>query len=329
MLLALLALVGQMAFAQGWPPRNGASLPSTCTVGEVYWLTTSSSTKLYECTSTDTWTVNGTGSGGAGGPATWGDIDGTLADQTDLQAALDDKAEADHDHAGTYATASHTHTDADIPNTITIDLAATATALAANPSDCSANQYATAIAANGNLTCAAVSGASASSLGNANTADVTANAADTYLTGSSLTIGARQKAGTIIRWRLMMTKTAAGTAAPVVNVRLGTNGTTGDTARLTFTGVAQTAATDTGWADIEVIVRAINATTGVVHGGVNFQHFNTTTGLANKAQAQIIRATSANFDNTSASLIIGLSVNPGTSGVWTFQHVSAEALNLN
>ena len=36
-------------------------------------------------------------------------------------------------------------------------LAATATALAANPTDCAANQYATAIDASGNLTCAAVS----------------------------------------------------------------------------------------------------------------------------------------------------------------------------
>lgn len=44
--------------------------------------------------------------------------------------------------------------DADIPNTITIDLAATATALAANPTDCSATQFATTIAASGNLTCA-------------------------------------------------------------------------------------------------------------------------------------------------------------------------------
>lgn len=46
--------------------------------------------------------------------------------------------------------------DADVPNTITIDLATAASALAANPSDCSANQFANAIAASGNLTCAAL-----------------------------------------------------------------------------------------------------------------------------------------------------------------------------
>lgn len=49
---------------------------------------------------------------------------------------------------------SGTATDGQIPNNITIDLAATASALASDPTDCGANQYATTIAANGNLTCA-------------------------------------------------------------------------------------------------------------------------------------------------------------------------------
>lgn len=47
-------------------------------------------------------------------------------------------------------------TDSQVPNNITVDLATAATALAANPTDCSANQFATTIAANGNLTCAAL-----------------------------------------------------------------------------------------------------------------------------------------------------------------------------
>lgn len=57
-------------------------------------------------------------------------------------------------------------------------------------------------------------------------------------------------------------------------------------------------------------------------------HFNTTTGLANKAQAMLFSTTSATFDNSGASLIAGVSVNPGASGVWTFQLVAAEACNL-
>lgn len=169
---------------------------------------------------------------------------------------------------------------------------------------------------------------SAAILTNASTGDVVASGADTYLAASSLLIGARQKAGTIIRWRVMMTKSGAGTATPIFNIRFGTNGTIADTARVTLTGVNQTAASDTGWVDIEAIVRVIGAA-GNVHGGMSFEHFNTTTGFANKAQVQILRQGSANFDNTNAGLFIGLSVHPGASGVWTFQHVSAEALNLN
>ncbi|VUX47843.1 hypothetical protein DF3PA_80003 [Candidatus Defluviicoccus seviourii] len=39
------------------------------------------------------------GGGGGGGPATWGDITGTLADQTDLSAALAGKAGSSHSHS--------------------------------------------------------------------------------------------------------------------------------------------------------------------------------------------------------------------------------------
>lgn len=46
--------------------------------------------------------------------------------------------------------------DSQVPDTITINLAGTATALASNPTDCSSNQFANAIAASGNLTCAAL-----------------------------------------------------------------------------------------------------------------------------------------------------------------------------
>lgn len=162
---------------------------------------------------------------------------------------------------------------------------------------------------------------------NASTSSQAANAADTYITGSSLAIGGKIKAGTIIVMRGVVTKTAAGTATPIFSVRFGTNGTTADTARNTFTGVAQTAATDTGTFEIRLVIRSVSAT-ATVHGVLNFEHFNTTTGFANKAQAQIIQNTSATFDNTSASLIVGLSVNPGASGVWTFEQMTTEIFNL-
>lgn len=40
--------------------------------------------------------------GGQGGPVYWGDIGGTLAAQSDLSSALDDKAAADHNHDTAY-----------------------------------------------------------------------------------------------------------------------------------------------------------------------------------------------------------------------------------
>ena len=115
--------------------------------------------------------------------------------------------------------------------------------------------------------------------------------------------------------------------APIFNIRFGTNGTTADTARHTFTCVSQTAATDTGHFEIRVVVRS-RSTTSTSHGMLRFEHFKTTTGLANKAQVQLIENTSGTYDNTSANLIVGLSVNPGASGVWTFQQITGTVENM-
>ena len=61
---------------------------------------------------------------------------------------------------------------------------------------------------------------------------------------------------------------------------------------------------------------------------LRFEHFNTTTGLANKAQVQLIQNTSGTYDNTSVNLRVGLSVNPGASGVWTFQQITGTVENM-
>lgn len=162
---------------------------------------------------------------------------------------------------------------------------------------------------------------------NSNAANVVANAADTYLTGSSLAIAGRIQAGSVFRLRFTMTKTAAGIATPIYTVRVGTAGSTADTGRLTFTGVAQTAATDTGWHDLELVVRDAGAN-GVLQGSMAMHHAQTTTGLANQAQPQILQSLSSAFNLTTAGLILGVSCNPGASGVWTFQTVSIAAYHL-
>lgn len=157
-----------------------------------------------------------------------------------------------------------------------------------------------------------------------NTADVTASGADTYLSGSSLNISTRIQVGSIFRWKLIFSKSAAGIATPIFNVRVGTAGSVADSAKATFTGVAQTAVIDKGWADIEVICRDASAT-GNISCAMRFQHNLTTTGLAIQAQEQLFQATSGATDFTASGLIIGLSVNPGASGVWTFQTVDLVA----
>jgi len=164
---------------------------------------------------------------------------------------------------------------------------------------------------------------------NYNTTDVVANAADTYLTGSGLTVptGMVLQVGTILKWRIYMTKTAAGTAAPVWIVRVGTAGTTADAARLTFTQVAlQTAAVDTGFVEITAILRNVGAA-GVLAGGLCMQHVLAATGFSTLTE-NVMQVTSAGFDTTVAGTIIGVSVNPGAAGVWTHQVIKSEMLNI-
>lgn len=167
------------------------------------------------------------------------------------------------------------------------------------------------------------------SITNQNTADVVANAADTYLTGSNITIptGMLMQVGLTIRWRFVMTKTAFGTAAPIWIVRVGTNGSTADTARLTFTQVAlQTAVVDAGFVDIIAVLRNVGAA-GVMAGGLWLNHVLAATGFSTLT-TNVLQVTSAGFDTTVANSTIGVSVNPGAAGVWTHTVVTAEALNI-
>jgi hypothetical protein len=164
---------------------------------------------------------------------------------------------------------------------------------------------------------------------NWSTADVVATGADTYLTGSGLVVpvGLVLQVGVTFRWNFFMTKSAAGTAAPVWNIRVGTAGTTGDTARVTFTQVAaQTAVADTGWVEINGIIRSVGAS-GVLIAGLSLGHVLATTGFSTLG-ANVMQVLSGGFDTTVANLIVGVSVNPGASGVWTHQLISAEMLNI-
>lgn len=152
-------------------------------------------------------------------------------------------------------------------------------------------------------------------LSNVSTANQTGFASDTYLAGSNITLPpGNPRVGTSYYLCFDMVKTAAGTAAPAINVRFGTAGTTADTARLTFTFGAGTAAVDTGIFEVWAHWRTVGAS-GVLVGMARVTHHLAATGLTatGASGTGIILVTSAAFDSTVANSIIGVSFNGGAS----------------
>ena len=156
------------------------------------------------------------------------------------------------------------------------------------------------------------------------TASQALGTADTYVTNSAIAIPANLRVGTRLRWRIFITKTAAGVATPIIQIRFGTAASTADTSRISITGKAQTAAADSGCFDIECIVTAIGATGNVV-GLIMLSHQLAATGLSLGAWGQ--QALSANFDLTVANLKAGISITPGASAAWTVNRIITEIAN--
>lgn len=147
---------------------------------------------------------------------------------------------------------------------------------------------------------------------------------DTYVTGSrilvpsfGLLVGARY----IVE--LSLSKTAAGTAAPVWTIRMGTAGTTADASQWTHAGVAQTAATETAWYRFMGVIRSIGGS-GVMQGSLICARTGgvAATGLSSVPVAQV---TGAAADKAWASgQGIGLSINAGASSAWTVTQARAQ-----
>lgn len=131
----------------------------------------------------------------------------------------------------------------------------------------------------------------------------------------------------IYRWTFHCTKTNAGTGVPQWLLKFGTGGTITDTTRNTMTGVAQTAATDSAFVDVVATFRAVGAT-AVVQSAMCQQHRNGVSGFQNVANPVVAAALSTPFTITPGSTKVGVAVQPGVSGVWTFQLVSAFAENV-
>ncbi len=166
-------------------------------------------------------------------------------------------------------------------------------------------------------------------IGNAATVGTSGYAADTYIAGSNVTIpGSLVRAATCYHLVFDMTKTAAGTATPILNIRFGTAGTTADTARLTFTFAAGTAAVDTGIVEVWAHFRSVGAA-GVLTGMAEIRHHLAATGLTatGASGVGIILATSAAFDTTVAASIIGASFDGGAAFSGTNTLVQARLFN--
>lgn len=149
-------------------------------------------------------------------------------------------------------------------------------------------------------------------------------ATDTLLAGSVVPIppGLPQVLTTYSMW-VYISKTAAGTATPIITIRFGTNGTTADTALLTFTFAAGTANADEGLFEVRATFRTVGAGTSAVLSGYCVVTRNgTSTGLSTSVNA--LTRTSSGFDSTTANAKLSASYNGGLSAVHTVSYVRAE-----
>ncbi len=157
------------------------------------------------------------------------------------------------------------------------------------------------------------------------TASQTLGTADTYVTNSGLLIpGFGMKAGQFYRWLMFITKTAASTAVPTYNFRIGAAQAVGDTSRALLTSVAQTAAVDGGLLILTCQVRNVGAS-GVLGVSMSFSGKVAANAVGFGSSALDLAASS--FDNTGlGGQYLGISINPGASSSWVITSVFSELI---
>lgn len=156
-------------------------------------------------------------------------------------------------------------------------------------------------------------------------------ASDTYLAGSGILLPSGiSVAGLQYICEFDMVKTAAGTAAPAINVRYGTAGTTADASICAMTFAAGTAAADTGKFTVVVTMRSAGAgTSAVVVGSAMVNHALAATGLTATGASGTgqITTVGGGFNSTPANSTIGISFNGGASFSGTCNFVQARLFN--
>jgi hypothetical protein len=134
------------------------------------------------------------------------------------------------------------------------------------------------------------------------------------------------KVGSRFKFRVSITKTAAGTAASTYDIGFGTVSTglaATATARVSFTKPAGDATADEGVIEVEAIVRAVSATVGVVQGQFELRHNLAATGHAT-VPTVVVSNTSASFDNSAEELYVGLYATTGAADAITVTQASGE-----
>lgn len=145
-------------------------------------------------------------------------------------------------------------------------------------------------------------------------------AADTYVTNSGLLIPSfGLEVGQFYRWWITLSKTAAGTATPIVTLRVGAAQAVGDTSIVVLTGQAATAAVAGGVMFVTAFVRTVSAS-GVIVGSFGFA-----SGIPGLGGG--IDGVSSTLDLTGkAGQFLGLSFNGGASAAITVSSVHADLI---
>lgn len=153
-LLAALVCWAALVQAQVQAPplinQRGTTPPTVCAVGQLFFKTDATAGQnIYQCAAANTWTQQ-LNSGGVATPVSPGNGGTGVANNASSTLTI----------SGNFATTLTVTgaTGVTLPTSGTLATTAgnvaTATALAADPTDCAANNFANAIAASGNLTCA-------------------------------------------------------------------------------------------------------------------------------------------------------------------------------
>jgi len=148
---------------------------------------------------------------------------------------------------------------------------------------------------------------------------------ETYITNSGLLLPSfGMKAGMLFRWFMWISKTAAGTGAPVFRLKIGAAQGTGDTTRATITSAAQTGVVDSGVFQFLVHVRTVSATGQVVFNyAIAGKRAADAAGFGNSSLSNI----PSTFDNTALQgQYVGISIDTIATGtpVWTIEMVECK-----